>query len=205
MGELSCKVLFIMVLQTFFMLLPFVQVFTSVLNDVWVILQLFMLQCISTMFPLSPYFFFFVILCSFFLGLFCNSFHFGLAYQGLWWTLCYSFSCTFFFVGVGGEILMLCTPMSTPITIIVTTLTTHKIEIPWMVHHIQTKRLIYLQQCKNSSQKHKKSNICITKKTTKQNYVWKSQITKSDLISHKMGLHPTTNISNLFTPKLIWN
>lgn len=34
MGELSCKVLFIMVLQTFFMLLPFVQVFTSVINDV---------------------------------------------------------------------------------------------------------------------------------------------------------------------------
>jgi hypothetical protein len=28
--------------------------------------------------------------------------------------------------------------MSTPITIVVTTLTTHNIKIPWMVHHIQT-------------------------------------------------------------------
>jgi hypothetical protein len=49
-----------------------------------------------------------------------------------------------------------CDPMSVPITIIIITLTTHNIEITWMVHHIQTKRLTHLQQRNNPSPKHRK-------------------------------------------------
>jgi hypothetical protein len=64
-----------------------------------------------------------------------------------------------------------------------------------MVHHIQTKRLIYLQQCRNSIQKHKKSNICITKKTTKQKLCLKIpnhqkwfDIAQDGIISHNKYL-----------------
>jgi hypothetical protein len=98
------------------------------------------------------------------------------------------------------------TAMSMPITIVVTTLTTHNIKIFWMVHHIQTKRLIYLQQCKNSSQKHKKSNICKTKKTIKQKLMFENPKSPKLIWYHtRWDYIPQQNISNLFTPKLIWN
>jgi hypothetical protein len=52
--------------------------------------------------------------------------------------------------------LLSCVLLSMPITIPITALITHNIKIPWMVHHIQTKRLTHLQQHKNPSPKHKK-------------------------------------------------
>jgi hypothetical protein len=54
-----------------------------------------------------------------------------------------------------------------------------------------------LATTQESKPKHRKPNICITKKTAKQNYVLESQIIKSDLRSHKMGLYPMTNTPNL--------
>jgi hypothetical protein len=62
---------------------------------------------------------------------------------------------------------MLCVILSVPITIVITTLTTHNIKIPWMVHHIQTKRLTHLWRHKNPSPKHRKSKHLYKKKITK--------------------------------------
>jgi hypothetical protein len=66
----------------------------------------------------------------------------------------------------------LCAPMSTPITIAITTFTTHNIKIPLMVHHIQTKRLTHLQQCNIPSPKYKKpKHLYNKKKLQSKNYV----------------------------------
>ncbi len=88
-----------------------------------------------------------------------------------------------------------CVPMSATVTNIVITFTTHNIEIPWRVHHIQTKNWYTCNNVGIQAQNIKNQNICIIKKTTNRNYVLESQITKSDLSSHKMGLYPMTNIS----------
>jgi len=61
---------------------------------------------------------------------------------------------------------LLCTPMSAPITIVVTTLTTHNINT-LMVHHIQTKKLTHLQQCNNPNPKYKKPKHLYNKENCK--------------------------------------
>jgi hypothetical protein len=62
-----------------------------------------------------------------------------------------------------------------------------------MIHHIQTKKLTHLQQCKNPAQNIENQNTCITKKTTKQKLCFKISNHQK---SHKMGLYPMTNILN---------
>jgi hypothetical protein len=86
------------------------------------------------------------------------------------------------------------------ITIVITTLTTHNIKIPWMVHHIQTKRLIHLQQHKNPNPKHRKPKHLYKKKIAKQKLCFRVSSPKW-FDSHRMGLYPMTNIPN---PIHIW-
>jgi hypothetical protein len=60
--------------------------------------------------------------------------------------------------------------MSAPITIVVTTLTTHNINT-LMVHHIQTKKLTHLQQCNNPNPKYKKPKHLYNKENCKEKII----------------------------------
>ncbi len=66
-----------------------------------------------------------------------------------------------------------------------------------LIRLLVIQKLTHLQQYKNLSPKHKNENTCITKKLQSKNYAMESQITKSDLWSHNMGLYPITNIPNV--------